>query len=151
MSQLHSARKIDHTQPAVIESVEVSGRDGPRRDFRSGETAHIEIRVRALRDVSNLSIDVYLLDRQFYPAFNTSSDRLGAPLLRMKAGEVCTFRLEVDLHLAAGDFQLCAGLYRYDIGQVYDRIEPAVTLLINTTKDVQGIVNLHPRIIACDT
>lgn len=146
MEQIREARKLDTERDVVIESVDVRAVDGPRLNFRSGETAIVDVTIRAVRPIAKLSCDLYLMDEEFYGAFNTSTDRLGEPLLTLRAGERHTYRFEVDLHLAAGNFYLCVALYRYDINRVYDRVEPAATLLVNTQTDVRGIVNLDPRV-----
>lgn len=147
MEQLQASRQSDMDKDAIIESVEVSALDGKRLNFQSGEKAYVDISIRALRPVSRLSCDLYLLDNQFYGAFNTSSDRLGVEPMNLLPGEVRSYRFELDLHLAIGEFFLCVALYRYDIGKLYDRLEPAATLLINVPTDVRGIVNLHPKIM----
>ena len=89
-----------------------------------------------------------LLDDKYYDIFNTSTERLGEPPLSLKAGERYKYEFDLDLHLARGNFHLTVMLYRYDIGQILDQIQPAATLLISTKNDVRGVVNLDPRVVA---
>lgn len=52
------------------------------------------------------------------------------------------------MHLAPGTFYLSLALYRYDIRKEYDGWSPAATLLITADRDVHGVANLYPRVVA---
>ncbi len=134
----------------MIESVTIHATDGPRFDFTSGEKAQIEIRVKAKRDSPRVACVIVLQDDQHYEIFHTSSERLGHKSPDLRAGETFVFRMELTLHLARGNFHVAAGLYRYDIGKLYDPINYSGTVFINTVTDVGGIVNLQPRVVYAD-
>jgi lipopolysaccharide transport system ATP-binding protein len=134
----------------VIESVAIYGPDGTRSDFTSGEKAQVEIRVRALRDAPRVAAVLVLQDDHHYEIFDTSTERLGHASPDLRAGDAFVFRIELVLHLGRGTFHVAAGLYRYDIGKLYDPIAHAGTLLINTLTDVRGIVNLEPRVVQAE-
>lgn len=146
MQQLKSDHRDAEDKEVTIESVQIGGVDGERLNFQTGERAWVEIRIKARRPVNNLSCDLYMLDSKYYPVFSTSSDRLGEPVMNLVAGETTRIRFEVSLHLAIGEFLLCATLYRYDINKVFDKIEPVATLFINSPVDVQDVVNLYPTV-----
>jgi len=148
MEQAKIIRTEDDSKDVLIESVAVRGTDRPRFDFDSGEKIRVEITLRARRDVVRVACVLMLLDDKYYEIFNTSTERLGEPPLSLKAGERHKYEFDLDLHLARGNFHLSVMLYRYDIGQILDQVQPAATLLISTATDVRGVVNLDPRVVA---
>jgi ABC-type polysaccharide/polyol phosphate transport system ATPase subunit len=147
MEQIKTAREGGEDKDVYIETVAVSGDDHARFDFESGEKAYVEVTLRAVRSVARVACGIYLMDEMFYGVFDTSTERLGLPSADMSAGERITYRFELNLHLAAGTFHLCALLYRYDIGKLFDQIQPAATLLIRNDNDVRGVANLYPRVV----
>jgi hypothetical protein len=112
----------------IIEAVSVHGLEGPRLDFQAGAKAWINVQLRALKRVKKLACVLYLVDERHYNVFNTCTERLGLPPMTLEPDEIRTCSFELDLHLAGGNFHVCSSLNRYDIGRVYDRIEPATTL-----------------------
>lgn len=146
MEQAKQARVEDKDQEVVIDSVTVRGSDRARYDFESGEKAYVDVKVRAQRPVSKIACVLYLLDDMYYEVFNTSSERLGAVPPNLAAGETVTYTFELNLHLAVGTFHICASLYRYDTGKLYDQVRPAATLLMRSAIDARGAVNLYPRL-----
>lgn len=147
MEQIKSARLHGEDKKAGIESVTIrDAKGGPRLDFAAGEKAWISITFRALKKVERVACVLYMLDDKYYEVFNTSTERLGLPPLTLEPGEVRTFEFEIDLHLASGSFNVGAALYRYDISEPIDDMQPAATLLINSEIDVRGIANLYPRV-----
>jgi lipopolysaccharide transport system ATP-binding protein len=147
MEHMKTSRLDTSDKEVVIESVTVHGHDRPRFDFETGEKVEVEVTVKALRPVSRVACVLVLLDDKYYEVFNTSTQRLGEPPLTLEAGERHTYRVELKLHLAPGSFHLCAALFRYDVGKVFDQLQPAATLLITSPVDIRGVVNLAPRII----
>jgi lipopolysaccharide transport system ATP-binding protein len=146
MEQIKTARLHDKDKKAAIESVTLRDAKGPRVDFSSGDKATVTVKVQALKDIEKVACVIYLLDDKYYEVFNTSTERLGEPTMSLKAGESRTYEFELDLHLAPGSFHLCAMLYRYDISELYDDMQPAATMLISSDTDVRGIANLYPRV-----
>jgi lipopolysaccharide transport system ATP-binding protein len=148
MEQAKLVRADDASKDVMIESVLVRGSDSLRFDFESGETIRVEVTLRARRDVNKVACVLQLLDDKYYEVFNTSTERLGEPPLNLKAGERHKYEFDLQLHLARGNFHLSTLLYRYDVGTVFDQIQPAATLLITSKVDVRGIVNLDPRVVS---
>lgn len=146
LEQLRVARTAEEDRDVTIVSVEVSGTDGPRLTFQSGEKAFVDITIRATRAVKQLACNLYVLDSQLYEASHTSSTRLGEPAMALSPGDIRRYRFELDLHLAVGIFHLGVALYRDDIDRVCDQMDPAATLLINSQSDARGIVNLHAKV-----
>ena len=146
MEQIKTARLHDTDKKAAIESVSVRGASGPRVDFRSGEKATVTVTAKAFSNIEKVACVIYLLDDKYYEVFNTSTERLGLPTMTLAAGETCTYEFEIDLHLAPGSFHLCAMLYRYDISELYDDMQPAATMLISSDTDIRGIANVYPRV-----
>jgi lipopolysaccharide transport system ATP-binding protein len=146
MQQMRAERKESVDADVVVESVTVRGRDGPRLDFEAGESAWLDVTIRANRDVPNLDCAVRLKDDRYAEIFNTSSQRLGLPAISMAAGEVRKFRFELQLHLAQGTFHLGVGICRWDMQRVYDLAEPVASMFIRSPIDVRGAANLYPRV-----
>lgn len=146
IERLKAARAPDGNKKVVVDSVSVIGPDGPQLDFESGAKVSVIVRVRALKHVDKMACVLTLLDDSSYIVFNTSTERLGMPAVDLEPGDIRTWRFELDLHLATGNFHVCIDLYRYDIGQLYDRLVPAATLLIRSEVDVRGAANLYPKV-----
>jgi ABC-type polysaccharide/polyol phosphate transport system ATPase subunit len=151
MEQAKTDRLQGDDKDVIIEAVSVHGLEGPRLDFQAGAKAWINVQLRALKRVEKLACVLYLVDDRHYNIFDTSTERLGLPPMTLEAGDTRTCSFELDLHLAAGNFHVCSSLYRYDVGHVYDRIEPATTLLIRSPIDVRGAANLYPRVTLKET
>jgi lipopolysaccharide transport system ATP-binding protein len=150
MEQARQARKLTGSEPVYIESVTVSGAHGPRFDFEAGERVTVAVRVKAHSGAAQVACVIYLLDENHYNVFEISSDRLQGGSRDYAAGEEHTYRFELDLHLAAGNFQLGALLFRHDIKRTYDQIEPVATLLVSTPVGIRGLANLYPRLVSSD-
>ena len=148
MDQQRLTRADAGDQPIVIESVTVSGSDGVRFDFDAGERVSIEVGVRARRKTSRVACVVYLLDENFYKIFEISSERLGRRSRDFEPDETASYVFSLDLHLATGNYQLCVVLYRHDIGLLYDKVEPAATLLISNPVHIRGVADLHPVLVS---
>ncbi len=150
-SYLATAQPREHAvegKDAYLSGVRVRGAGGESATFRSGDKAWVDVDVTARSDVARLAIVLDILGDDGLLAFNTSSERLGAGTVTLRAGETfrCTF--ELDLHLAHGTFRVAAYLHRYDVGRQYDEWNPAATLFVAAAEDVRGVANLHPRVVA---
>ena len=133
---------------AHVGRVEVRGVGGASTAFRSGEQAWVDVEIAARTACERLSITVYLADDDFRGVFDTSTERLGLGTFSLRAGEAfrCTLRLE--LHLAPGAYRVGVVLYRYDLQREYDRWFPAATLFVSADRDVRGVANLYPEVVA---
>ena len=145
-TKLDSVRDGD----AVVRSVTLRGRDGRVTHFRPGDKAWIDVTFRANRSCEHVAVVVAVLDEGLSEAFNTSSERLGAPSISLEEGQSCTLTFELDMHLAIGTFHVGIYLYRYDLQREYDRALPAATFFVESDVDVRGSANLYPRVIACE-
>jgi lipopolysaccharide transport system ATP-binding protein len=131
---------------AYITRVCVRRAEGEAVAFRAGERAWVDVDVVARKDVSKLSVVLFLKDVDQHYVFDTSTERLGHGSFDLTAGQTfrCTF--QVDLHLAAATFHVGAILYRYDIEAEYDYWCPAASLFVSADRDVRGAANLYPEV-----
>lgn len=136
---------LSDDKKCVIEKVTIYGDDDARMDFEAGEKAIVEVSIKAIKRAEKVACIFIIKDENDYQVFNTSSQRLGVPSVNLEEGEQCVCRFHVDLHLAAGSFNVCVYLYRYDIEYMYDEVAPATTLLIHSATDVRGAAHLYPR------
>lgn len=147
LKQATATQADDRDVDVRIESVVVYGKDGERLNFESGETAEIEVTIVGVRGATNVACILNFFNESFWEVFNTSSHRLGEQARDIAPGERRTFRFQVDLHLAPGTFHIGVFLYRYEISHVYDRLQPAATIVVTSDVDGQGIVQLNPRML----
>jgi len=133
---------------AYIARAVVRGAEGETKSFRSGERAWVDIEITARAACERLSITLYAQDEEFRGVFDTSTERLGQGTITLGAGESFRCSVQLDLHLAPGTFYLGLALYRYDIQREYDRWSPAATIFIAADRDVHGVANLYPRVVA---
>jgi len=133
---------------AYVARVAVRGADGPRTVFQSGERAWVDVEIAARRACDRMSVTLYLQDGSAVGVFDTSTQRLGLEAISLPAGESFHCSVELDLHLAPGTFHVGAALVRYDVQREYDRWFPAASLIVAADRDVRGIANLHPRVVA---
>ena len=133
---------------AYIARVAVRGADGARTVFQSGERAWVDVEVAARSACDRLSITLYLQDGNALGVFDTSTQRLGLDPIRLAAGESFHCSVQLDLHLAPGTFHVGAALIRYDVQREYDRLFPAASLVVASDRDVRGVANLYPRVVA---
>jgi lipopolysaccharide transport system ATP-binding protein len=131
---------------AQIESARILRHEGEWMSLATGDSALLEVVVRAVRRCRPLSCVIYLMDDRHSQVFTAHSDALGQPDLELDAGETCTFRFELHLHLGPGNYQLGVRIGRLDTYQEFDRIEPVATLLIRSPVAVGGIANLYPTL-----
>jgi hypothetical protein len=133
-----------------ISEVKVRSAAGEQCQFESGETAWVDIEVRARDTTPKLSVVIWLEDESRYELFNTSTERLGHQPFSLKSreGYRCTF--ELTLNLAHGTFRVCAAVHRSDVDHTYDRWVPGSTLFIGSTTAVRGAVNCFPRLVCSE-
>jgi lipopolysaccharide transport system ATP-binding protein len=133
---------------AYISRITVRGADGETTSFRSGERAWVDIEIAARTACDRLSITLYAEDETSHGVFNTSTERLGLGRFSLQSCGSFRCSVQLDLHLAPGTYHIGAALIRYDIQREYDRWFPAASLIIGTDRDVRGVANLYPRVVA---
>jgi len=133
---------------AWVARVAVRGAEGARTVFQTGERAWVDVDVTARTACDRLSITLYLQDGNALGVFDTSTQRLGLDAISLAAGATFHCSVQLDLHLAPGTFHVGAALIRYDVQREYDRWFPAASLVVASDRDVRGVANLHPRVVA---
>lgn len=146
MDQRKVSKPADTGKDIVVDDVVVSNDTGVRSDFSAGDRVYVDVTVRAIGPVDNVAVVLHLKDDANYEVFNTSSERLGEPALKLAAGETRTYRFELALHLASGTFHLAVLLYRYDLDRSLYEYDRAATLLVKSVIDVRGAANLYPTV-----
>jgi len=146
MEQANAARKDLSDREVHIQSVRVLAADGERFDFRSGERVRVEVRAVATKAVARVSCVIYVTDDNFYEIFEASSEHILGKPRDFQPGDEVTYAFDLDLNLSSGNFQLCVLLYRHYTGTVFDRVEPAATLMVTNPIHVRGVVDLRPRV-----
>ena len=143
---------------AFVSGLLMRDRNGPKTRFQAGDEVWLDIEVTANRPCERLSLAVYLKNDRNIESFYTSSVRLGLLPLTLDAGDTMTFTFRLKLHLAGGEFQIGAQLYRYGFKiaraetddpvdwHIYDEIFPLGRLFVNSPTDVGGVANLYPEI-----
>jgi lipopolysaccharide transport system ATP-binding protein len=135
-----------HRAGVHIASVVVRRDAGPEVRFRSGD--HVWVDVDVISDVpaKGLVVGLKAQDENYYPVFDTSSERLGCAPLSLGSGEPLRLTFELDLHFANGTFHLGAWVYGYDVQRMHDESEIAATLFVTADGATRGVVNLHPKV-----
>jgi ABC-type polysaccharide/polyol phosphate transport system ATPase subunit len=146
MKQISAVRTPSADKDVIIESVLVSGEDGPRLGYEAGERMWVDITIRARKPMDRMACYLYIKDKQYYTIFSISAERLGVPLLTLASGEVCTYRFELKLHLAEGTFHICVSLLNQDTSHAIDIIEPVASILVSAPGHVVGSANLYPTV-----
>ncbi len=129
---------------AAISKVTVSGQNGKRMHFESGEKAWIDIEVAATKEIDRLGLAIDLKNQDFYTVFDISTSRLGKSGFSVGPERNVTYTFELDLHLCPGNYYLNISLYCYDLQITYDEFPRAATLMISTDWTVRGVANLYP-------
>ncbi len=147
MNRTRNEHVADDGVAVRIAKVTVRNRYGESLRFQSGETAWVDVELRASSPCTKLSLSIYLLNGEFQSVFDTSTERLGHGNFSLDKGDVyhCTF--ELHLNLAGGIFHPSILVHRYDTQTTYDRWEPAATIHVSTETDVRGMVNCFPKVV----
>jgi ABC-type polysaccharide/polyol phosphate transport system ATPase subunit len=146
MKQISAVRSISPDKAVVIETIGLHGANGPQLSYRTGEQLEVEVNIRASKPVRDISTVLYMKDKLYNTIFNIAPDRLGSGYLSLEAGETCTYRFKLDLHLAPGAFHVCVALLQRETSNALDVIEPAATFLVEDTVEVGGAANLYPTV-----
>ena len=109
-----------------VESYELVDEGGrPTRGLRSGQPCVLTFRMRALRDLDDVSTGFAIKDRRGTVLFGITNISQGQAPARLKAGDVCTLRIPMTMWLAAGDYFVNLGAGHFDSSIMCDFIENA--------------------------
>lgn len=140
------SREDTDNKEVFISRAVFHGQNGDELQFKAGEKAFFDVEIKAVASCRELSVSIVMVDDNYSPIFNTSTERLMHEAFSLNAGETWKCRFELNLHLAPGIYHLSTYVYRYDIQKSYDMIFPAATIYISYEKDTKGVVNLYPSI-----
>jgi ABC-type polysaccharide/polyol phosphate transport system ATPase subunit len=140
-------KRVLSEKTVFISSVKIRDQKKECVSFMSGQKAWIEIETTARKRCEKLAVVIFIRDASDYPLFHTSTERLGYGTFSLEAGQTLRHTFELQLHLATGTFHVGSRIYRYDIEKEYDYLCPAATIIINSDDDVQGAVNVYPKLI----
>jgi ABC-type multidrug transport system ATPase subunit len=143
-------RTVDSDRSIVITKVIAHDSDGPCNKFESGGTLWITVEAQAQTPHNDMSVVIQIVDDHQYPVFTTCTQRLGAGPITLNREQTLTCTFELDLSLAQGTFHVNGFLYRYVTDQSYDYWLSAATFVVTGAPEMRGIVNLHPRLAACN-
>jgi len=145
------AEAPDGVKDVHISKVTIRDRDGEQSTFESGDTAWVDIEVKAQQTTDRLAVVIWFSDETQYVIFDTSTERLGSAPITLQAGSSyrCTF--EVKLNMAHGTFHLGTDVYRYDSQKSFDRHNRSATIFIGSSTAVRGAVNCFPKLVAAET
>ena len=135
------------SSPVTISKLKVRNQFGECSRFQSGETAWINVELRANERCPALSLVLSIKDDASTIIFNTSTERLGHGNFTLAAGEAFACTFELRLNMASGTFHPAILVYRYDIERSYDTWDPATTIYVSSDEDVRGAVNCFPKVI----
>ncbi len=131
---------------ARIVSVSLRGEDGANMRFDSGERAWIDVELEGLADCEGLAVVLDMLDRSGYNVFNTSTERLGEEPFSLRSGSTYSCSFQLDLNLANGAYDIEITVYNYGTEYVFDTMNPAATVYVNTGVEVRGVANCKPKV-----
>jgi ABC-type polysaccharide/polyol phosphate transport system ATPase subunit len=143
-------REVDAEAGVLITRVKTHDETGPRVRFNSGGKLRITVEARARIRHDDIRAVIEVVDDHQYPLFDTCTYRLGAGAVVLEADQTLTCTFELDLNLAHGAFHLNVFLRRCATNYVYDRWLSAATFFVTSAPEVHGVVNLHPKLAACD-
>lgn len=131
-----------------IETVSVSGQDGPRVDFDAGEVMFVDIVFRCVRPMDKVVCVCYLRTQDDTElVFMVASEALGLAPFKMEAGETRTCRFELKLHLPAGSYLVCAQIWESGRAErPIDALHEA-SILVREPVAILGMANLYPRLV----
>jgi lipopolysaccharide transport system ATP-binding protein len=118
-------------------------------DFRPGEKALFKIKLRAKKNIENVSYSAFIRAASGMVIFDVNSSRLldkRHSLAEDKTVEVC---FELRLNLLKGIYKIGFNILSSSDGQLLDFIEymnDACTFLVKESVSEQGIANLEPRV-----
>jgi lipopolysaccharide transport system ATP-binding protein len=143
-------REVDEEADVLVTRVKTHDESGPRVQFSSGGKLRVTVEARARVRHDDIRALIQVVDDHQYPLFDTCTYRLGAGAIVLDGGQTLTCTFEVDLNLAHGTFHLNVFLRRCATNYVYDRWLSAATFFVTSAPEAHGVVNLNPKLAACD-
>ena len=131
-----------------VESYELVDEAGqPVRVLRSGQPCALTFRMRALRDLDDVSTGFAIKDRRGTVLFGVTNISQNQPPARLRAGEAITLRVSMTMWLAAGDYFVNLGAGHLDSSIMCDFIEDALQFNVFGPGGIftTAVVNLEPR------
>jgi lipopolysaccharide transport system ATP-binding protein len=132
-------------QVEAYELVDEAGR--PTRALRSGEPCAVTFRMRALRDLDDVSTGFAIKDRRGTVLFGVTNISQNQPPAQLRAGEAFTLRVAMTMWLAAGDYFVNLGAGHLGSSIMCDFIEDALQFNVVGPGGIftTAVVNLEPR------
>jgi lipopolysaccharide transport system ATP-binding protein len=132
-------------QVESYELVDEAGR--PIRALRSGQPCALTFRMRALRDLDDVSTGFAIKDRRGTVLFGVTNISQNQPPARLRAGEAITLRVAMTMWLAAGDYFVNLGAGHLDSSIMCDFIEDALQFNVFGPGGIftTAVVNLDSR------
>jgi lipopolysaccharide transport system ATP-binding protein len=121
--------------------------DRPIRALRSGQSCALTFRMRALRDLDDVSTGFAIKDRRGTVLFGVTNISQNQPPARLAAGEAIALRVAMTMWLAAGDYFINLGAGHLGSSIMCDFIEDALQFNIVGPGGIftTAVVNLEPR------
>lgn len=146
LNKTHVADQGAEQADIIVSGLNIRNDSGDMVVYQEGSTAYLEVEVLGRRKIDKLAVCLSFLDDNYYPIFDTSTQRLSGETFSVKEGERKKFVFKLQLNLGPGTYYLGAFVYRYDIQKTYD-ISHAKTIFIESERDARGVVNLYPQLL----
>ena len=134
---------------AFISKVNVQGKKDEVR-FEPGDKVRVEVEVTGNADLERLAVLLEVQDESFFPVFEASSEHITDRAFTLSPGRTFKLEFELTLHLAPGTYHLGVWLYRHDTQKTYDTRFPSATFYVSSDRELRGVANLYPVVIAMD-
>jgi ABC-type polysaccharide/polyol phosphate transport system ATPase subunit len=131
-----------------VESYELIDDAGrPIRALRSGQSCTLTFRMRAERDLDDVSTGFAIKDRRGTVLFGVTNISQNQAPARLRAGETMTLRIALRMWLAAGDYFINLGAGHLGSSIMCDFIEDATQFNVIGPGGIftTAVVNLEPR------
>ena len=131
-----------------VESYELIDEAGrPVRALRSGQPCALTFRMRALRDLDDVSTGFAIKDRRGTVLFGITNISQNQQPTQLRAGEAITLRVAMTMWLAAGDYFVNLGAGHLDSSIMCDFIEDALQFNVIGPGGIftTAVVNLDSR------
>lgn len=118
--------------------------------YEPGDKVQLDVEVTGYASLEKLTLVVEFQDESFYPVFETSSEHITEKNFSLNKDQTFKLSFELTLHLAPGTYHVGLCLCRHDTQAVYDNRFPFTSFYISSDKDLRGVANLYPKVIAMD-
>jgi lipopolysaccharide transport system ATP-binding protein len=143
----HLRRAPHSCQEPFISNLQVRGEDGHCTQFKSGDTAYIDVEVSSNEACERLAVGIAIHRGDRVEVFTATTAGLGEKCIALGKGQqlTCTFALR--LHLAPGKYDVGAWVYWSDGDSVYKCYDSWMLeqhLFISADREITGVANLYP-------